>query len=169
MVAFTKMHHERKVVERLRAKGIECFAPVTHELRQWSDRKKLAERLVVSMMVFTYVTEDERIEVLHDPSVSYYMKDRLLRQLAVIPDEQVQLFQRFLKDSEGPVTVNPNLLCQGESVQVTDGPLAGVTGRFSKYKGKGLLSINIDVLGTATVEILAEQVRLLNEDEACVQ
>lgn len=159
MVAYTKMHHERKAVERLRAQGIECFAPVTREIRQWSDRKKLAERLVVAMTIFVKVNETERMLVLQDPSVSYFMMDRTSKQLAVIPDEQIRVFRLMLSGSEGPVAVNPNLLIEGDPVEVMDGPLVGVVGRFATYKGKGMLSIRIEALGFASVEISADSVK----------
>lgn len=159
IVAYTKMHHERKVVERLKAQGIECFAPITREVRQWSDRKKLAEHLVVSMTIFTRVNEAERLLVLQDPSVSYYMMDRASKGLAVVPEEQIRAFRLMLAGSEGPVTINPNLLAPGDLVEVMEGPLKGVVGQFANYKGKGVLSIHIEALGFASVEISAELVR----------
>lgn len=159
MVAYTKMHHERKAVERLKTQGIECFAPVAREVRQWSDRKKLAERLVIAMTIFTKVNETERMLVLQDPSVSYYMVDRTSKQLAVIPEEQISAFRRVLSGSEGPVTMNPNLLIPGDLVEVMDGALKGVVGQFATYKGKGVLSIHIEALGFASVEISADIVK----------
>lgn len=159
MVAYTKMHHERKAVERLKALGIECFAPVMREVRQWSDRKKLAERLVVSMTIFTKVNETERMLVLQDPSVSYYMMDRGSKQLAVIRDEEIYAFRRVLAESEGPVSINPNLLAPGDLVEVMSGPLAGVVGHCSMYRGKGMLSIHVEALGYASVEISVDAVK----------
>lgn len=159
MVAYTKMHHERKTVERLKAKGIECFAPVTREERLWSDRKKFAERLVIAMTIFTKVNEAERMLVLQDPSVSCYMMDRGSKRLAVIPEEQMTTFRLMLSESGGSVAVNPNLLVQGDWVEVMDGPLTGVIGQFATYKGKGILSIHIEALGFASVEISADAVK----------
>ncbi len=37
-VALVRMHHEKKVSERLDKMGIENFIPVQQELHQWSDR-----------------------------------------------------------------------------------------------------------------------------------
>lgn len=162
MVAYTKMHHERKVIDRLKTiHGIECFAPITRELRQWSDRKKLSERLVISMTIFTKVNEHERIQVLQDPSVSGYMMDRMHRCPVTIPDNQIEDFRQMLSAGEGPLTLNPHLLAQGDMVEVMEGPLAGIVGQFASYKGKGLLSIHIEALGYATMEISADQVKLI--------
>ena len=97
--------------------------------------------------------------VLQDPSVSYYMVDRTSKQLAVIPEEQISAFRRVLSGSEGPVTMNPNLLIPGDLVEVMDGALKGVVGQFATYKGKGVLSIHIEALGFASVEISADIVK----------
>ena len=40
-VALVRMHHEKKVAERLDKMGIENFVPVQQEVHQWSDRRKL--------------------------------------------------------------------------------------------------------------------------------
>ena len=40
LAAYVKMHHEKKVRDRLASMGIEHFLPVQEEVRQWSDRKK---------------------------------------------------------------------------------------------------------------------------------
>ena len=39
-VALVRMHHEKKVAERLDKMGIENFVPVQQEVHQWSDRRK---------------------------------------------------------------------------------------------------------------------------------
>ena len=63
-VAMTRMHHEKKVQERLERMGIESFIPVQQEIHQWSDRRKLVETVLLPMMVFVYVDPKERKEVL---------------------------------------------------------------------------------------------------------
>ena len=42
-VALVRMHHEKKVAERLDKMGIENFVPVQQEVHQWSDRRKVVE------------------------------------------------------------------------------------------------------------------------------
>ena len=53
--------------------GIENFLPVQQEYHQWSDRKKLVERVLLPMMVFVRVNLREQREVLNLSSVSRYM------------------------------------------------------------------------------------------------
>ena len=46
LAAYVKMHHEKRVRDRLTELGIENFLPVQNEVRQWSDRKKRVERVL---------------------------------------------------------------------------------------------------------------------------
>ena len=50
-VALVRMHHEKKVAERLDKIGIENFVPVQQEVHQWSDRRKVVESVLLPMMV----------------------------------------------------------------------------------------------------------------------
>ena len=54
-VAMVRMHHEKKVAERLDKMGIENFVPVQQEIHQWSDRRKKVEAVLLPMMVFVHV------------------------------------------------------------------------------------------------------------------
>ena len=63
-VALVRMHHEKKVAERLDKIGIENFVPVQQEVHQWSDRRKVVESVLLPMMVFVHADPKERKEVL---------------------------------------------------------------------------------------------------------
>ena len=77
--------------------GIECYLPVQSEIRQWSDRRKRVDRLVIPMMIFVHVTPQERPLPLSLQAVSRYMVLRGESTPAVIPDEQMDRF-RFMLD-----------------------------------------------------------------------
>ena len=72
-VALVRMHHEKKVAERLDKMGIENFVPVQQEIHQWSDRRKKVEAVLLPMMVFVHADPKERMEVLSFSTVSRYM------------------------------------------------------------------------------------------------
>ena len=72
-VALVRMHHEKKVSERLSKMGIDSFVPVQQQIHQWSDRRKLVDTVLLPMMVFVHVTPKERMEVLSFSTVSRYM------------------------------------------------------------------------------------------------
>ena len=52
-VALVRMHHEKKVAERLSKMGIDSFVPVQQQIHQWSDRRKVVDTVLLPMMVFS--------------------------------------------------------------------------------------------------------------------
>lgn len=55
LVALVRISHEKKTSERLSKMGIENFLPVQQEVHQWSDRRKVVERVLLPMMIFVHV------------------------------------------------------------------------------------------------------------------
>ena len=80
-VALVRMHHEKKVAERLSKMGIDSFVPVQQQIHQWSDRRKMVDTVLLPMMVFVHVNPKERMEVLSFSTVSRYMVMRGERAL----------------------------------------------------------------------------------------
>ena len=81
-VALVRMHHEKKVSERLSKMGIDSFVPVQQQIHQWSDRRKMVDTVLLPMMVFVHVNPKERMEVLSFSTVSRYM---VMRVKALLP------------------------------------------------------------------------------------
>ena len=129
-VALVRMHHEKKVSERLSKMGIDSFVPVQQQIHQWSDRRKLVDTVLLPMMVFVHVTPKERMEVLSFSTVSRYMVMRGESTPAVIPDEQMARFRFMLDYSDEAVCMNDSPLARGEKVRVIKGPLSGLVGEL---------------------------------------
>ena len=90
LVAYVRLHHEKKTAERLTAMNIENFLPVQEEIRQWTYRKKKIKRVVIPMMIFVHVDAAERSQVLTLSAISRYMVLHGEHTPAVIPDEQME-------------------------------------------------------------------------------
>jgi transcription antitermination factor NusG len=135
-VALVRMHHEKKVAERLDKIGIENFVPVQQEIHQWSDRRKMVDTVLLPMMVFVHVNPKERMEVLSFSTVSRYMVMRGESTPAVIPDEQMARFRFMLDYSEEAVCMNDTPLARGEKVRVIKGPLSGLVGELVTEGGR---------------------------------
>lgn len=73
LVAIVRVHHEKKTSERLTKMGIENFLPIQQEVHQWSDRRKVIDRVVLPMMIFVHVDSLEQKEVLTLSAISRYM------------------------------------------------------------------------------------------------
>ncbi len=152
-VALVRMHHEKKVAERLEKMGIESFVPVQEEYHQWSDRRKLVASVLLPMMVFVHTTPKERMEVLTLSTVSRYMVMRGESAPTVIPDEQMARFRFMLDYSEEAICMNSSPLARGEMVRVIKGPLKGLVGELVTMDGRSKIAVRLNMLGCACVDM----------------
>jgi transcription antitermination factor NusG len=158
LAAYVKMHHEKKVRDRLTEMGIGNFLPVQEEVRLWSDRKKKVERVLIPMMIFVYVNPDEQRTVIKLPAVLRYMVLRGEHTPTVIPAPQMEQF-RFMVDYSGSsVNFYTRALSPGEKVRVIKGSLTGLEGELVTIDGKSNIAIRIEQLGCATVEMHSSMV-----------
>jgi len=160
LVAYVKMHHEKKMRDDMLAKGIECFLPVQEEIHQWSDRKKKVERLVISMMIFVHVLPKDRLEALKLPYVSRYLVLHGENKPAVIRDKEMQAFMFIINNADKAVEISNASLRPGEKVEVTKGPLAGLKGELITVNGKKKIAVRIEGLGCATVEMSINMIKI---------
>lgn len=152
-MAYVQSCLEKKTAQRLAATGIECYLPVQSEIRQWSDRRKRVERLVIPMMIFVHVTPQERPLPLSLQAVSRYMVLRGESTPAVIPDEQMDRFRFMLDYSPEAVEMCSAPLAPGDAVKVIKGPLAGLEGELITVNGKSKVAVRLDMLGCAHVDV----------------
>lgn len=153
LVAYVQSCLEKKTAQRLAAMGIECYLPVQSEIRQWSDRRKRVDRLVIPMMIFVHVTPQERPLPLSLQAVSRYMVLRGESTPAVIPDEQMNRFRFMLDYSPEAVEMCSAPLAPGDAVKVIKGPLAGLEGELITVNGKSKVAVRLDMLGCAHVDV----------------
>lgn len=158
LVAYVRMHHEKKTRDRLAAMGIESFLPIQEEIRQWSDRRKKMERVVIPMMLFVHVDREERDRVLTLSSVSRYMVLRGESAPAVIPDRQMERFKFMLDYSEDTIELSTDMLAPGELVKVIKGPLKGLEGELITVNGNSKVVVRLSVLGCVCVDMGAGMV-----------
>ena len=97
LVAIVRIHHEKKTSERLTKMGVENFLPIQQEVHNWSDRRKVVDRVILPMMIFVHVDPQEQKEVLTLSAISRYMVLRGESTPAVIPDQQMlrQIYARL--------------------------------------------------------------------------
>jgi len=153
LAAYVKMHHEKQVRDRLAQMEIENFLPVQEEIRQWSDRKKKVERVLIPMMIFVHVDIEEQRTVITHPSILRYLTLRGEHTPAEIPGEQMERFRFMLDHSDSAVSFSTADLQPGEMIRVIKGPLAGLDGELVTVEGKSRIAIRIYQLGCAIVEI----------------
>ena len=163
-VALVRMHHEKKVAERLSKMGIDSFVPVQQQIHQWSDRRKIVDRVLLPMMIFVHVDLQEQKEVLTLSSISRYMVLRGESTPAVIPDQQMLRFKFMLDYSDETISMSTSPLAPGEKIRVIKGPLAGLEGELVHVNGKSKVAVRLTMLGCACVDIPAGCVEPVSEN-----
>ncbi len=161
-VMIVRALHEKKTAEILTARGIENWVPVQIVRRRWSDRIKIVETLVISKIVFIHCTETQRLKdsIIPDKTMSFLM-DRMLHLPATIPDEQIQTFRMMIANSEQPVEFTEELLQPGQIVEIMCGKLIGQTAEICRVKGKSVVTLRLEGLGSAITQIPISDVKPL--------
>lgn len=142
---YTKPRSEKKVVERLLAKGCQVYAPMETKLKQWSDRKKKVEEPFFKSYVFVQFTEAQKYEVLNTPGVVSLVK--WLGKPAQIKAEEIQSIREFLDRYQG-VSVENTEFKPGQRMRVKHGELENTYGLVVRQT-KNRVVLEIEKLGMA--------------------
>ena len=128
LVAIVRIHHEKKTSERLTKMGVENFLPIQQEVHNWSDRRKVVDRVILPMMIFVHVDPQEQKEVLTLSAISRYMVLRGESTPAVIPDQQMLRFKFMLDYSDETISYEHIAISAGRKNTCNKGAI-GRTGR----------------------------------------
>lgn len=163
-VAYVRSCGERKAAETLAAIGIETYLPIQKELRQWSDRKKLVERLVLPHMIFVRCTVHQRVKTLEQcPYLTRYMSNKGPYNPVVVPDLQLEVFRNMVERGGRQVNVANEMLAPGDRVRITSGPLEGLECELVKVAGNRCIAVRLTGLGVATMDLERESVEKIKD------
>ena len=154
VAALVQMKCEKKVADRLTKLGYEVYVPIQREEHQWSDRKKMVDRIIMPMVVFVRLAQNEEDEFRKLSFILKFITYPGSKELATpIPDEQIDRLKFLLENAESEVIVLDNLRI-GDSVKVSNGPLKGLEGVVAQIGNKkDLVAVRIDGLGYACVSV----------------
>lgn len=158
IAVLVQVNCEKKTATRLGKVGYETYIPTQQEVRQWSDRKKKVDRLIMPMVVFVRATVHEeewlRKQLYIHKLLALPASEEDKKRLATpILDNQIERLKFLLENAETEVSIVSNFKI-GDSVRVTSGPLKGLEGVVSAADEKSsILGILIDGLGYACVKI----------------
>lgn len=160
--AYVQIKCEKKSAQKLESLGYETFVPVQTEIRQWSDRKKEVERVIIPMVVFLKadfpkVKDIERLSFIHS-----FLRYPGAKDAAIIPEDQIERLKFMLGNCESTIVIEPFKIIKGAKVRVARGCLRGIEGQISKDETNGYkLYITIDNLACASVILDINDVELL--------
>ena len=155
--------HENKVASLLDYKGYQRFVPTYRSSRQWCDRKKVLELPLFPGYVFCRIVHGIAAGlVLTTPGV--------IRVVGFggkpypIPDHEIDAIQRVALSSDA---VPVPYLKVGRRVQISNGPLSGVTGILTQVKNHHRLVVSVDlIMNSVSIDVDLLDVRPVNEGAA---
>lgn len=142
---YTKSRQEKKLVARLADRGVEAWIPLQKTLKQWSDRKKWVEEVLIRSYVFVHIVPAQYDAVLNNPGAVRFIWFN--GKPAVIPDSQIELL-KLVSGSGEEIHALPCNFAPGTPVRVIGGPLSGITGELVKVDKQDHVVVRIDHIST---------------------
>ena len=143
LVLYVRPRYEKKVNSQLTEKGVESFLPQRKEVRIWSDRKKLILVPLFPGYIFVYADEKHRIAALETEGALTYV--RFGGEPAVVPDEIIKSLRIAVSGSE-QIQAEKTKLQLGQKVRVKSGPVAGLVGYLTGFRGNTRVAIRVDAI-----------------------
>jgi transcription antitermination factor NusG len=160
---YTNSRAEKRVSDRIEELGIETFLPLQKTLRQWSDRKKVIEKPLISSYVFVRIIPKDYFTVRKIEGVVKFIM--IERKPIPIPEEQITNL-RILCGSDVEVEMSNNVYAQGDLVEVVVGSLTGLRGELIRVGRKHKVVIRIIQPGmNLTVDIKTNSIRKLEKNK----
>jgi len=138
----TRARHEKLVTTRLQEHGITTFLPVTSEVRQWSDRRKLVDLPLFPCYGFVNVCCGSKVRatIVRTNGVLGFVGS--CGGAIPIPDGEIESI-RTLLNGMVPFTSYP-FLKVGQRVRVRGGSLEGIEGILLSRNGDNTLVISVE-------------------------
>ncbi len=137
-----RTRYERMVFDSLVDKGYEAFLPLCHTTRQWSDRQKKVSAPLFPGYLFCRFNAQERSPIIRTAGMIQIVG---YGHMPVPLDEQEIAAIETVVDSGLP-NEPCSFLDIGDSVMITAGPLAGLEGILTEYRGTQRLILSINLL-----------------------
>jgi transcription elongation factor/antiterminator RfaH len=156
----TKSRHESVVNEGLLKKSMEVFLPKVKVRSTRKDRKAMIHLPLFPGYLFikTDLHAHTHLEILKTAGVVRLIGNKL--GPVPVMDDTIESLKIMLA-AETTITTGHRLQ-KGDRVLVVNGPLAGITGAFVRYRGQGRVIVNIEALGQfAGVDVSEEDIEIL--------
>jgi len=140
---YTHPRAEKLVYSRLVERDVETFLPLQKTYRQWSDRKKMIEKPLISSYLFVKVKKKQFPLVYRMMGVVKFISSE--GQPVPIPQKQIDNL-RLIVNSDAEIEVTGETFAKGDNVEVVTGSLTGLTGELIRVGGKKRVIVRIDRL-----------------------
>ena len=139
---YTKSNFEKKVVTTLLENNIEAFSPTFKTFKQYSDRKKKIEKVLLPNYVFVRIDPKNRQDVFSVKGVLRYVF--WLGKPAEIRNSEIDQMRNHLNHFYDDFSLNQ--LRPNTNYEIKAGPLKGITGTVVGIK-KNNIRLALNSLG----------------------
>ena len=147
---YIRSRHEKQVHRAFLQRGVDSYLPLVDTIRQWADRKKKVSLPLFNSYVFVRINLRESLKVLTVDGVVRIVGSG--SKPIPIPDEQIHAIRLIL--NEDYKTEDIPFFKQGESVEISAGPLRGLSGFLLRNSSKLRFVISVEMIGrSVAVEI----------------
>jgi transcription antitermination factor NusG len=147
--------------------GIETYLPKRIEVRNWRDRKKKVETVLIPNTIFIKGTKEEVISLHNEHGLKLsFVRDitgATKNGLLVVPDGQMTEFIRFLELAGTQYEVEDDLrYVKGDKVIVTQGAFKGITGVLVRLDGGDKVVVSLEGMIACSVHVTLDSVEKIN-------
>ena len=154
IAALVQMNCEKKVASKLDKLGITNYVPIQEETHQWSDRKKKIARVVIPMVVFVHLAQNEEDDFRKLPFILKFITYPGSTDLATpIPDDQIISLKKLLEKAPSQVSFESKEIHKGDKVKITNGALKDIEGYVIQENANAILVLEIKLLGYVKLKI----------------
>lgn len=154
VAALVQMNTEKKVSSQLDRLGYHNYVPIQTEIRQWSDRRKKIDRIVIPMIIFVLVNKDEENRLKTYSFIYKLLSYPGHKESAKIPNEQICQLQLMLDKAESDIEFSDKVYEVGDEIEIVKGPLKGLYGDLCYIeKDKPMIGVYVNLLGYSLVNV----------------
>lgn len=158
--------HEHKAAGLLENMGVEYFLPEQTVRRQWSDRVKKVQVLLLPSYIFIRCLNSKRVEILQGvPSITNFMADRESHLAAVIRDVDLETFRLMVNYEDRPITIDNTTFAPGDRVRVICGPLMDRECELVEVSNRKCVAVGLGILGSARIELPLTYIEQIGKKE----
>lgn len=160
VAALVRMNTEKKVSSMLTKLGYHNYVPTQTEIRQWSDRKKKIDKILIPMVIFISVDKQDVNNLRKISSIYKFISYPRQKEPAIIPNEQIEKLKFMLHHADSAVEFSETVYEIGDEVEIVRGPLNGLYGELCyTEKGKPTVGVYVELLGYSYVNVDIKDVK----------
>lgn len=125
--------------------GIESYVPVTKQMRQWSDRKKMIEAPLIPGYVFVKLRHQDMDKPRYIPGVIHYVCFQ--SKPAIIRDATIEGLKYFVESGYMIENSGADDIEIGDTVRFLAADFRSFTARVERLEGNNYAIVTIDELG----------------------